>query len=103
MPAWVKLLSLPVSELDSPPPQLIETSVAPRLFAALTAVYRAVLLDELASTSTIFAPGASAWAHSMSSDSSRAQSALVAGRPDGWSISKQAPAWVRDVQVDRAA
>jgi hypothetical protein len=45
---------------------------------------------------------ASACAHSMSSDSSRAQSELLAGRPDGWSISKQAPAWVRDVRVDRA-
>src|SRR5579859_5129166 len=92
-----------VSLLDSPPPQLIDTSVAPRLFAATTAPNRLLLLLEAASTRTILAPGASAWAHSMSSDSSSTHPALTFGVPCGSACSKHGPLWDSDVQADSCA
>src|SRR5260370_14190187 len=90
-----------VSLLDSPPPQLIDTSVAPRLFANTTAPNRLLLLFVAASTSTILAAGASACAHSMSSDSSSAHPLLVLGLwPWAKSCRKNGPAWPTEVQGD---
>src|ERR1700722_9229297 len=71
--------------------QLIETSVAPLLFAQLTALRRLAKLMFSASTRRMVAPGASAWAHSMSSDSSSVQSGLVPGVPWGSTWAKHAP------------
>src|SRR5579875_552895 len=77
----------------------MDTSVAPMLFAYETALNRFVSLLLAASTSTILAPGASAWAHSMSSDSSSAQPLLVFGVPWGSACRKHGPDWDREVQV----
>src|SRR5260221_2088125 len=85
--------------LDSPPPQLIDTSVAPRLLADTTALKRFVLLLLAASTSTILAAGASACAHSISSDSSSTHPALTLGVPCGSTCSKHGPLWVSDVHL----
>ncbi len=50
-------LSNEVSLLNSLPPQLMETSVAPVVFADETAFIKSVKLLVFASTSTILAPG----------------------------------------------
>ena len=83
VPWRVKVESKLVSEENSTPPQLMDTSVAPRRLAAATAEVRSSKLALAASTRTILAPGASAWAHSMSSDSSSAQPASTGGVPCG--------------------
>ena len=76
-------VSYAVSPLNSLPPQLIETTFA--CFAAVcTAVIRSLVLAELASTRTIFAPGAAAWAHSTSSAISSDQPASVWGSLVVW-------------------
>src|SRR4051812_46483218 len=76
--------SLAVSPLISPVvPQLLLMTETPLCFAAYAiAVLRSVKLLDFASTSRMFAAGASAWAHSTSSDASNAQLASVAGRSD---------------------
>ncbi len=57
--------------------------MAPLALAQSTAPSRLARLLLAASTSTTVAAGASAWAHSMSSDSSSAQPLLVLGLPCG--------------------
>jgi len=71
------------SSLDSLLDQLIDTSVAPFSFAQRTPSRRSAVLLPSASTRTMVAPGASAWAHSMSSDSSSIQLLSAAGIPSG--------------------
>src|SRR5258708_35422160 len=93
--------SIEVSPLASPPPQLIDTSVAPRLLPDRTALNRFALLLVAASTSTILAAGASACAHSMSSDSSSTHPPLTLGVPCGSPCSKPRPLWVIAAQVSR--
>src|SRR5216683_774810 len=88
-----------VSPLNSPPPQLMETSVAPMLFAYETALNRFVSLLLAASTSTILAAGASAWAHS-SSDSSSTHPLFVLGVPCGSACRKHGPDWDSEVQAE---
>ncbi len=78
IPVWpagvVKWLSLTVWFDVSAPPQLIEIATTPgTLRAVSTAVSKSLVLSDLASTTTIVAPGAMACAHSTSSDSSCAQ------------------------------
>ena len=76
-------VSYAVSPWNSLPPQLIETTFA--CFAAVcTAAIRSLVLAELASTRTIFAPGAAAWAHSTSSAISSDQLAFVWGSLVVW-------------------
>src|SRR5579863_264500 len=96
----VKVESRLVSLLDSPPLQLIETSVAPREFADATALNRLALLLLAASTSTIFAAGASACAHSMSSDSSSTQPLFTFGVPCGSTCAKHGPVCESEVHVE---
>src|SRR5713101_5557925 len=80
MPGVVKCPSLAASPENSPPPQLIDTSRAPAIeLATSTAWKRSANELLLASTSTIFALGAIACAHSMSSAASCAQPQLVFG------------------------
>src|SRR5262249_3435775 len=86
-PGAVKFASKPVSPANSLAPQLIDTTLAPILgVAVFTAVIKLLRLAELASTSTIFAPGATACAHSTSRLISTAQLALAWGRlvPPFW-------------------
>lgn len=75
-PKWLSKL---VSELNSLPPKLIDTTDAPAPTATSTAVIRSLKLFDAASTSTIFAFGAIACTHSTSSDISSAQPALGLG------------------------
>ncbi len=84
-------------------PQLIDTTETPGWAAAVaTAAIRSESDWLLASTSTICAPGAMAWAHSTSSASSSSQLVApgplgsVAGRPVGW------PSWLSTVRNDEA-
>src|SRR6266498_1487721 len=77
---WVKWKSLEASLENSLPPQLMETCFAPgMLLATSTASNRLAKLLVAASTSTILAFGAIACAHSISSEASKAQPALVRG------------------------
>ena len=74
----VKVESLLDSPKNSEAPQLIDTCPPPplaviRLPANDTAANMSLRLDELASTSRIFAPGAIAWAHWMSREISISQ------------------------------
>jgi hypothetical protein len=83
MPGVVKSESREVSLLNSLIPKLIDTTVTPAvLFAVCTAVIKLARTCEsefpgAASITSILAPGAIAWAHSTSSDSSCAQSLFV--------------------------
>src|SRR6266849_3370749 len=77
---WKKWKSFEVSLENSLPPQLIETCFAPaRVVATSTAAKRFAKLLLAASTKTILALGAIAWAHSMSSAASCAQPQLARG------------------------
>src|SRR6266542_3953305 len=77
---WVKWKSLEASLENSLPPQLMETCFAPvMLLATSTAANRLAKLLLAASTKTILALGAIAWAHSISRAASRAQPALAFG------------------------
>src|SRR5712692_405791 len=82
-PLVVKCESLLASVENSLPPQLIDTSPPPplatRLLATSTAAKRLAKLLLAASTKMILAPGAMAWAHSMSRAASWAQPQLVRG------------------------
>src|SRR6266852_9514464 len=72
--------SLEASPENSLPPQLIDTCFAPaRVLATSTAAKRFAKLLLVASTKTILALGAIAWAHSMSSAASCAQPQLLRG------------------------
>src|SRR6516165_8193650 len=86
------LLSALVSPEYSLPPQLIEICLTPMIVAAYcTALYRSVLLLDNASTRKIWAYGAMACAHSMSSAASWAQPQFPFGVPKGVTFVKQAP------------
>src|SRR5450759_2927685 len=77
-----KCESLLASVEDSLPPQLMDTSRAPAIpLATSTAWNRSAKLLVLASTSTIFAFGAIACAHSMSSAASCAHPQFARGLP----------------------
>lgn len=74
---------------NSAEPQLIDTTETPGMALAVsTAVIMSVKFDDFASTTTILAPGATAWAHSTSSISSPAQPP-----------SADAPAWLTTVRA----
>src|SRR5260370_40863285 len=94
------LASKAVSPLNSPPRQLMEAPVASMLFAYETALNRFVSLLLAASTSTILAAGASAWARSMSSDSSSTHPLFVLGVPCGSACRKHGPDWDSEVQAE---
>src|SRR6266436_3428347 len=77
---WRKWTSFDPSPENSLPPQLIETCFVPaRVVATSTAAKRFAKLLVVASTKTIFALGAIAWAHSISSAASCAQPQLARG------------------------
>src|SRR6266478_4794522 len=78
---WKVFASVPVSVLNSPPPQLMETTTTPGWLAAKrTAVKRLLVELVVASTRRILALGAIAWAHSTSSAISLAHPPLGDGR-----------------------
>src|SRR6266852_6618021 len=80
MPAWVMCESLPASLENSLPPQLIDSSLAPGCWLPTsTALNKLVKLLVAASTKTIFALGAMACAHSISSAASCAHPQFLRG------------------------
>src|SRR5437660_5940814 len=83
-PPWplgvTKVLSNPVSVLNSPPPQLMDTATTPGWPAAKLAAESRLLNElSLASTRRILAPGAMAWDHSTSRAISLAHPESAAG------------------------
>src|SRR5260370_10960757 len=84
-PSCWKWESMEASVENSPPPQLMDTSPRPLglartwLVATSTAANKSTKLLVAASTRTIFALGAMAWAHSMSSAASCDQPQFTAG------------------------
>src|SRR5260370_3106907 len=84
-PSCWKWESMEASVENSPPPQLMDTSPRPLglagawLVAPSTAANKSTKLLVAASTRTIFALGAMAWAHSMSSAASCDQPQFTAG------------------------
>lgn len=73
---WVSSL---VWDDASPPPQLLDTNLAPSATASFSAVPRSVSFAELASTRMILQFGQTALTMSMSSASSPAQPVLLDG------------------------
>ncbi len=76
MPAAVNDASVPLTQLPSGAPKLIDTTPPPILLASATPPSRVLLLASLASISTMRASGAIACAHCTSSAISAIQSAL---------------------------
>ena len=78
-PGWSTLPSQPFSPLNSPVPQLSETTFAPSVTASLIAVPRSPKPLELASTSRMWHFGQIAETMSRSRDVSWAKAAFGAG------------------------
>ena len=87
-PAWSQSPSQPVSPSNSPVPQLLETTVAPRATASFSAVPRSEKPLELASTSRMLQRGQAVDTMSRSTEISEAAPCSGVGSGLAW------PSWL---------